>query len=121
MSVEVVPMAVESTAIGGLTVITSKAVTDERGTVREFFRSSAFEALDVGVPPNWAQVNLTYTEQGALRGLHGEATDKLTRSSFNEFVLKKTKDLQQQKNCHNVEYVVEVLEGHVKLKALVKS
>jgi hypothetical protein len=51
----------------------------------------------------------------------GEAVDKLTRSSFNEFVLKKTKDLQQQKNCHDVEYVVEVLEGHVKLKALVKS
>jgi hypothetical protein len=51
----------------------------------------------------------------------GEPTGKLTRSSFNEFVLKKTKDLQTQKNCHDVEYVVEVLEGHVKLKALVKS
>lgn len=51
----------------------------------------------------------------------GEPTDRLTRSSFNEFVLKKTKDLQTQKNCHDVEYVVEVLEGHVKLKALVKS
>jgi hypothetical protein len=51
----------------------------------------------------------------------GEATEKLTRSSFNEFVLKKTKDLQKQKNCHDVEYVVEVVEGHVKLKALVKS
>ncbi|MDP9339468.1 MAG: hypothetical protein M3P45_11420 [Acidobacteriota bacterium] len=51
----------------------------------------------------------------------GEATEKLTRSSFNEFVLKKTKDLQKQKNCHDVEYVVEVREGHVKLKALVKS
>jgi hypothetical protein len=51
----------------------------------------------------------------------GEATDKLTRSSFNEFVMKKTKDLQQQKNCRDVEYVVEVNDGHVKLKALVKS
>jgi hypothetical protein len=51
----------------------------------------------------------------------GEPTDRLTRSSFNEFVLKKTKDLQTQKNCHDVEYVVEVLEGHVRLKALVKS
>ncbi len=51
----------------------------------------------------------------------GEDTRKLTRSSFNEFVLKKTKDLQKQKNCHDVEYVVEVSEGHVKLKALVKS
>jgi hypothetical protein len=51
----------------------------------------------------------------------GEDTAKLTRSSFNEFLLKKTKDLQKQKNCHEVEYVVEVVEGHVKLKALVKS
>ena len=51
----------------------------------------------------------------------GEATEKLTRSNFNEFVLKKTKDLQKQKNCRAVEYVVEVVEGKVKLKALVKS
>jgi hypothetical protein len=51
----------------------------------------------------------------------GEDTAKLTRSSFNEFLLKKTRDLQKQKNCHEVEYVVEVVEGHVKLKALVKS
>jgi hypothetical protein len=51
----------------------------------------------------------------------GEATGKLSRSSFNEFVLKKTKELQKQKNCRDVEYVVEVIEGQVKLKALVKS
>jgi hypothetical protein len=51
----------------------------------------------------------------------GEATGKLSRSSFNEFVLKKTKELQKQKNCKEVEYVVEVVEGQVKLKALVKS
>jgi hypothetical protein len=51
----------------------------------------------------------------------GESTEKLTRSGFNEFVLKKTKDLQKQKNCTDVEYVVEVIEGQVKLKALVKS
>jgi len=51
----------------------------------------------------------------------GEHTGKLSRSSFNEFVLKKTKDLQKQKNCRDVEYVVEVVEGQVKLKALVKA
>jgi hypothetical protein len=51
----------------------------------------------------------------------GEHTGKLSRSSFNEFVLKKTKELQKQKNCRDVEYVVEVIDGHVKLKALVKS
>jgi len=51
----------------------------------------------------------------------GEQTGKLSRSSFNEFVLKKTKDLQKQKNCRDVEYVVEVVDGQVKLKALVKA
>jgi hypothetical protein len=51
----------------------------------------------------------------------GEATGRLSRSGFNEFVLKKTKELQKQKNCKEVEYVVEVVEGQVKLKALVKS
>ncbi|HKV26182.1 MAG TPA: MXAN_5187 C-terminal domain-containing protein [Candidatus Acidoferrum sp.] len=51
----------------------------------------------------------------------GEETGKLSRSSFNEFVMKKTKDLQKQKNCRDVEYVVEVVDGQVKLKALVKA
>ena len=53
--------------------------------------------------------------------LAGEQTGKLSRSSFNDFVLKKTKDLQKQNNCRDVEYVVEVVEGQVKLKALVKT
>ena len=51
----------------------------------------------------------------------GEETGKLSRASFNEFVMKKTKDLQKQKNCNVVEYVVETVDGQVKLKALVKS
>ena len=51
----------------------------------------------------------------------GEDTGKLTREGFNEFVKKKTRDLQKQKNCKDVEYVVEVVGGQVKLKAFVKS
>jgi hypothetical protein len=51
----------------------------------------------------------------------GEDTIKFTRSNFHEFVTKKTKDLQITKHCKDVEYVVEVTEGHVKLKALVKT
>jgi hypothetical protein len=46
---------------------------------------------------------------------------KQSRESFNEFVNKKTRELQKQKNCREVEYVVEVVNGEVKLKALVKS
>lgn len=51
----------------------------------------------------------------------GEETGKLTRASFDEFVRKKTKELQSKKNCQDVEYVVETVNGQVKLKALVKS
>jgi dTDP-4-dehydrorhamnose 3,5-epimerase len=77
MSVEVVPMSVQPTAIDGLLQITTKSVTDERGTVREFFRTSGFAELGVSVPERWAQVNLTFTQHGSIRGLHGEAVDKL--------------------------------------------
>ena len=51
----------------------------------------------------------------------GEETSKLNRAGFNEFVRKTTKDLQAKKNCRDVEYVVETVDGQVKLKALVKS
>jgi hypothetical protein len=51
----------------------------------------------------------------------GEEMGKMTHAGFNEFVRKKTKDLQKQKNCHEVEYVIETVDGQVKLKALVKS
>jgi len=36
-------------------------------------------------------------------------------------VRKKTKDLQKQNACSDVEYVVETIGGQVKLKALVKA
>ncbi len=51
----------------------------------------------------------------------GEDIGKLTPASFAEFVRKKTKDLQKEKNCTEVEYVVEVVGGQAKLKALVKA
>ncbi|HLZ13714.1 MAG TPA: MXAN_5187 C-terminal domain-containing protein [Candidatus Acidoferrum sp.] len=51
----------------------------------------------------------------------GEEIGKLTPESFAEFVRKKTKHLRQEKNCKEVEYVVEVVGGQAKLKALVKA
>lgn len=53
--------------------------------------------------------------------LAGEDITRLTHAGFNEFVRKKTKDLQNQKGCHEVEYVVETVDQQVKLKALVKA
>lgn len=77
MTVEIVPMGVAESAIDGLLVITTKAVTDERGTVREFFRTSGFGDAGVPVPERWEQVNMTWTHTGGVRGLHGEAMTKL--------------------------------------------
>ena len=51
----------------------------------------------------------------------GEKVDKLSHAGFAEFVRKKTKDLQKQNASADVEYVVETIDGQVKLKALVKA
>jgi hypothetical protein len=73
-------------------------------------------------PENEAQkVDQLYDAFVQAKKQAGEETEKLTRSGFNEFVRKKTKDLQEKKNCRDVEYVVEMVDGQVKLKALVKS
>jgi len=51
----------------------------------------------------------------------GEETDQLSYAGFADFVRKKTRDLQGQNSCTDVEYVVETVGGQVKLKALVKA
>jgi dTDP-4-dehydrorhamnose 3,5-epimerase len=73
----VVPFEVAGTAIDGLHVLTMKQVSDERGTVREFYRESAF--VEAGLPSlgPWVQVNVTESRRGAIRGMHGEAMTKL--------------------------------------------
>jgi dTDP-4-dehydrorhamnose 3,5-epimerase len=74
---EIRDFSAERTAIDGLWLISMKEVTDERGTVREFYRESAF--LDAGMPSlgPWLQINVTETKTGALRGIHAEDMDKL--------------------------------------------
>jgi dTDP-4-dehydrorhamnose 3,5-epimerase len=71
-----VPFSVEHTEIPGLTVLRMKQITDERGTVREFFRQSAMAEAGLPVGP-WQQLNVTESGPGAIRGLHGEAMTKL--------------------------------------------
>lgn len=74
---EIREFSAERTAIDGLWLISMREVTDQRGTVREFYRESAF--LDAGLPSlgPWLQINVTETRPGALRGLHAEDMDKL--------------------------------------------
>ncbi len=70
-------MSVATTAIDGLCVLTLKQIGDERGTIREFYRESAF--VEAGLPSlgPWVQVNVTETHRGAVRGMHGEDMTKL--------------------------------------------
>lgn len=65
------------TAIDGLVVITMKQIGDERGTVRELFRASAFAAAGLDVGGSFQQLNVTETDRGGLRGLHAESMTKL--------------------------------------------
>jgi len=64
-------------AIDGLLLVTMKQVTDERGTVRELFRRSAFESAGIPIT-HIDQINVTETQsRGAVRGMHAESMTKL--------------------------------------------
>lgn len=76
MTVEIVDFQVRHSRIGGLLVLTPKQVTDERGTVRELFRRSAFDAAGVALD-GFRQLNVTETRLGAVRGMHAEDMTKL--------------------------------------------
>ena len=68
-------MSTSTSEIDGLYIIQPKTVTDERGTVRELFRFSAYS--DILPSTTWSQINLTQTKKGAVRGLHAESMSKL--------------------------------------------
>ena len=74
---EITEFDARPTAIDGLVFLTMKQAADDRGTVREFYRESAIRGA--GLPPlgPWRQVNVTYTQRGGVRGMHGEAMTKL--------------------------------------------
>ena len=89
MTPEIVDFAVAPTDIDGLFVVTPKQVTDERGTIRELFRRSAFESVGIALAP-FGQINVTETRLGAVRGLHAESMTKLVSvaagSAFGAYV-----------------------------------
>jgi hypothetical protein len=82
---------------------------------------SAFRVVCADPDRETENVERLYQAFVQAKAKTGEDTHKLSPAGFKEFVRKKTKDLQEKQKCQNVEYVVEVIEGQVKLKALVKS
>jgi dTDP-4-dehydrorhamnose 3,5-epimerase len=71
----VTPFGARDTSIPGLFVVDMKQIGDDRGVVREFYRQSDFGSSLPTLGP-WAQLNVTETRHGAIRGLHGEQTNK---------------------------------------------
>lgn len=76
MTTTVEEFSVQPGVIDGLRVITMKQITDERGTIRELFRRSVFDAAGMSLDA-FAQVNVTESRCGAIRGMHAEAMTKL--------------------------------------------
>jgi dTDP-4-dehydrorhamnose 3,5-epimerase len=74
---DIVEQSTRATAIEGLVVITMKQVSDERGTIREYFRRSGFAAAGLPAVDPFVQINVTESRRGAVRGLHAEAMTKV--------------------------------------------
>lgn len=71
------PLTVRTTDINGLFIVTMKQVEDEREVVREFYRQSAWEQVGLPSLGPFVQINITESRCGAVRGLHGEAMNKV--------------------------------------------
>ena len=71
-------MKTERTRIEGAWLLTPTVHPDPRGSFRETYRASAFDAL--GLPTGFVQENVSESDQGVLRGLHyADGMAKLTQ------------------------------------------
>lgn len=61
-------VTVEPTDIPDLLIVRVNAYPDARGSFRELFRADHFAA--VGLPSQYAQMNLSRSSRGVVRGLH---------------------------------------------------
>ena len=91
------------------------------GTAIATPRAAAFRMVCSEPERETEKVDQLYHAFLEAKAQAGEEAGRFSAAGFQEFVRKKTKYLQQKQNCRDVEYVVEVVEGQVKLKALVKT
>jgi dTDP-4-dehydrorhamnose 3,5-epimerase len=76
MATEIIDFEVRTGTIEGLLIVVPKQITDDRGTIREIFRRSAFESAGVRLAP-FQQINVTESAEGSVRGMHAEQMTKL--------------------------------------------
>ena len=109
MAVEIIDFTVADGGIEGLVVVTVKQVSDERGTIRELFRRSAFESAGVEIDP-FRQVNVTESRRGVIRGMHAEEMTKLlsiaSGEAFGAYV-----DLRRSSPTYGVVRTVDLRPG----------
>ena len=109
MAVEIIDFTVADGGIDGLVVVTIKQVTDDRGSIRELFRRSAFASAGVTLGP-FLQINLTESQRGVIRGMHAEQMTKLVSvasgEAFGAYV-----DLRPASPTHGVVRTVELRPG----------
>jgi dTDP-4-dehydrorhamnose 3,5-epimerase len=107
---EIIDFEARPTDIEGLHVITMKQVTDDRGTVREFYRESAFAAAGLPSLGSFVQINATETHRGGLRGLHAEDMAKLVAvvagEAFGAYV-----DTRPSSSTHGAVVTVQLVPG----------
>lgn len=96
--------------IDGMVAVTMKQVGDDRGTVRELFRRSAFVEAGLAVPESFAQINVTESNRGVVRGMHAEAMTKLVAvvagAAFGVYV-----DLRPESPTAGATTTVELVPG----------
>lgn len=71
------PMRAEKTEIEGLFTVSFKVISDERGSVMEFYRQSEFDAAGLPSLGDRPQVNAPLSVKGTVRGIHAEHAHKL--------------------------------------------
>lgn len=79
---KITPLSQEKSTIEGLKIIHSKTVAENRGEIRELYRQSSYDEVEIKPKVSWNQVNLTKTKLGAVRGLHGENMSKLVTVAY---------------------------------------
>jgi dTDP-4-dehydrorhamnose 3,5-epimerase len=65
-----VPFTVESTSIPEVKVVRPRVFPDDRGWFAEVLQVDSFEALGLGLPTRFVQVNQSRSTRGVIRGLH---------------------------------------------------
>lgn len=61
-------MKVLQTEIEGVLLVEPRLFPDERGYFMETFQAARYR--ECGIPANWVQDNLSFSQKGTLRGLH---------------------------------------------------